>query len=60
MIVREFKQIMKNKGFNVKIGYGQGYTLIKGLDKYFIRTYDIICLSDISYLNLEDFKFYGQ
>ena len=57
MKITLFKNIMRKKGFNVNIGYGNGYTLIKDNQKYFISKYNIICLSDISYLNIEDFKF---
>lgn len=60
MKINLFRKLMKEKGFNVKIGYGNGYTLEKEDKKYFISRYEIICLSDISYLNLENFKFYGN
>jgi len=53
----QFKKIMRNKGFKVIIGYGVGYTLEKNKQKYFISDNDINFLNDISYLNIEDYKF---
>jgi len=53
----EFKKIMKKKGFKVIIGYGCGYTLEKNKQKYFISDNDINFLKDISYLNIENYKF---
>ena len=57
MIITQFKKIMRNKGFKVIIGFGCGYTLIKDNQKYFIKDNDINFLNDISYLNIEDYKF---
>ena len=57
MKITQFKKIMRNKGFKVNIGYGQGYTLIKDNQKYFISNYEIKCIYDITYLNIKDFKF---
>jgi len=53
----QFKKIMKEKGFKVIIGYGCGYTLEKNKRKYFIGFEHINFLNDISYLNIEDYKF---
>jgi len=57
MKINLFKKLMRNRGYIVNIGYGNGYTLLKGDSKYFISRYEIICLSDISYLNIEDYNF---
>jgi len=53
----EFKKVMRNKGFKVIVGYGNGYTLEKNKQKYFINNNDINFLKDITYLNIEDYKF---
>jgi len=57
MKITDFKKIMRKRGFKVVIGYGSGYTLIKNNQKYFINRCDVDFLNDISYLNIEEFKF---
>lgn len=57
MKLTQFKRIMKDRGYNIGVYYGNGYTISKDSQQYFISRYDVICLSDISYFNIEDFKF---
>ena len=53
----DFKKIMVGRGFDFIKGYWNGYTLIKDNQKYFIGDNIVDFLNDISYLNIEEYKF---